>query len=105
MANYLSVTEYAVPEQTLAGFPQVSWEAPVVDQAVLSISGAQATSLAFNAKTNLVRLNANAACNIAFGTSPTIAADGGQRLSPNQTEFKRVAPGTGLKVAVIAASA
>lgn len=105
MANYMSVTEYAVPEQSLAGFPQVSWEPFVIDQSVLSISGAQATSAAFNAQTNLVRLNTNAACNIAFGTNPSITADGGQRLSPNQTEFKRVKPGSGLKVGVIAASA
>lgn len=103
MANYMSVTEYAVPEENLKGLPGVSWEPFVVDQAVLAV-GTLVVSNAFSPKTNLVRLNTNVACNIAFGTAPTIVADGGQRLSPNQTEFKHVTPGSGLKVAVIAAS-
>jgi len=71
--------------------------APVAEQTV-AITGASLQSAAFNAKTRLVRVHADAVCSIAFGANPT-ATTARKRLAQNQTEYFRVAPGH--RVAVI----
>lgn len=72
-------------------------EPALADQTV-AIGGSSASSVAFNAKTNLVRLHTDAICSIAFGASPTASATTA-RMAANQTEYFVVLPGQ--KVAVI----
>ena len=62
----------------------------------------QIVSQPFRAETRLVRLQCDAECFIEFGTNP-IAGPGKQRMTANQTEYKAVPVGGGLKVAVTAA--
>jgi hypothetical protein len=56
----------------------------------------------FRPETRLVRLHCDAECAVEFGTNP-VAGPGKQRMTANQTEYKAVPAGGGLKVAVIAA--
>jgi hypothetical protein len=66
--------------------------------------GASTQSAAFGSGTRIVRLEAEAICKIAYGSSPTAVDDGtcGFRMVAGQTEYIAVAPGK--KVAVITAT-
>lgn len=106
----VTITEYAQPSDMPFG-PQAAYEPPVAEQTV-AISGSSVQSAAFNVRTNLVRLNFDAAACISFGVAPvalvssgtSASAPGSQRFTAGQTEFKNVRPGTALKVAVITTS-
>ena len=69
---------------------------PIAEQTV-SISGSHAESSAFNASTRFVRVETDAICSIAFGTSP-VATTSNMRLAANQTEYFGVAPGSKISV-------
>jgi hypothetical protein len=62
---------------------------PLVEQTVAI--GAEAKSAAFNAKTQIVRIHADAICSIMFGNNPT-ATTTKMRLVAGQTEYFRVNP-------------
>lgn len=96
----LYITEYAgLMPSPVGGQGQIPMEPPLAEQTV-AISGASASSAAFNVQTRMVRLHTDAICSIEFGTAPT-ATTTTQRLAANQTEYKGVPNGQSYKVAVI----
>lgn len=75
-------------------------EPAIMFQGLTIESDGSNVSQPFRAETRLVRLHCDAECFIEFGTNP---GPGAQRMTANQTEYKAVPAGGGLKVAVIAA--
>lgn len=71
---------------------------PPITQQTVAIGGASVQSAAFNANTNVIRINTDAICSIAIGDNPTATATTA-RMAANQTEYFSVYPGQ--KVAVI----
>jgi hypothetical protein len=69
---------------------------PIAEQAVTFTTSTQ--SAAFNASTTMVRLIADAACRIEWGTNPSADANN-MMMAANAAEFF-VLQGTGLKLAV-----
>lgn len=70
---------------------------PIVEQTQLSVT-TSAASAAFNAKTSVVRLCADTACYISFGTAPAATANN-RRIPPNVACYFKVPIGAGYKVA------
>ncbi|QHI99352.1 hypothetical protein GT347_16025 [Xylophilus rhododendri] len=97
----LSITEFAaLGANSRGGLAPVAAVPPAAQQ-TLAIAGASAASVAFSAKTNLVRLCSDVACYVEFATSPTASATK-MRLPAGVPEYFGVQPGKGYKVAVIA---
>ena len=105
----LTISEYvglAVRQSAAAGAPQVPQEQPIAEQTV-AVTGTSTQCSAFNAKTSIVRLNADGlgAIAITFGLAPvaTVPSGGGGsgRLSANATEFRGVQRGINMKLAAI----
>lgn len=88
----LYITEYA------------STSTPVQEPAnaiqTVAIAAGSAASAAFQNNTNIVRLQTDVVCSIAFGTAPTASATT-TRMAANQTETFKVPLGAAYKVAVI----
>ena len=96
----LYIAEYAEVSLMLGGrLVMVPVEPPLAEQ-TLSIGGSSVQSSAFNAGTQVVRLNTDSACSVLFGTNPTAAATNG-RKSAGATEYHGVPRGQSFKVAVI----
>lgn len=96
----LYVTEYAIQGRDASGKQMVvAFEPPMAEQTV-AIGGSSAASNAFNAGTAFVRIATDAACCLAFGTSPT-ATTSGTRMAANTAEYFAVPVGRGFKVAAI----
>ena len=72
---------------------------PGTDQTV-AISGTSAQSSALKNNTQLVRLETDAICSIAFGANPT-ATTGNRRMAANTSEYFGVPLSSGYKIAVI----
>lgn len=70
------------------------------DQSI-TITGASAQSVAFNAATRVVRLVADQACRVTFAVSPVAVATS-MLMPAGGVEYFGVVKGSGLKVAVIA---
>lgn len=88
VSEYIGGPDKAMPPQE----PSVAEQTPVV------IGAGSLQSAAFNAKTNLVRIHADAICSIKFGENPTATADN-KRMAAGDTEYFTVGPAQ--KVAVI----
>lgn len=91
------ITEHVRPTMYAGNLLPVASMPPVATQ-VVAIGGSSAQSAAFNAKTKMVCLHADAICSVEFGDSPTATANS-RRLAANSTEYFEVFPGQ--KVAVI----
>lgn len=102
----LYITEYAELDIGPAGrVGQMPKEPPLAEQ-VVAITAASVQSAAFNAKTRFVRIHADAAAEVLFGTNPTAVVNTAGRMGAGQTEYRSVIDGvksgTAFKVAVIA---
>jgi hypothetical protein len=95
----LYVTEYAF-SGTIAGHGLPAASAPPITNNNVNIGVGAASSLAFNANTQLVRLHndSTSPCSILIGLNPT-ATTSDARMAANQTEYYQVPPG--YKVSVI----
>ena len=92
------ITEYLrMPLDGVERVTQCGLE-PALAMQTVAISVGSVQSVAFQPGTTFVRINADAACSVAFGTNPVATATA-SRLSPNSTELFGVVGG--LKVAVI----
>lgn len=76
---------------------------PPVAEQVVAIAGASAQSAALNVSTNMVRLMADAACSVKFGSNPTATATS-MRLAADAGEYFSIPAGQSFKVAVISNS-
>lgn len=74
---------------------------PVAEQTVAI--GAETDSAAFNAKTRVIRVHADAICSIVIGTGNPAATTSNMRLAANSTEYFSVRPDldSGLKLSVV----
>lgn len=102
----LYITEYAELAIGPAGrVGQMPMEPPLAEQ-VVAITAGSVQSSAFNAKTRFVRIHADAAAEVLFGTNPTAVVNVSGRMGAGQTEYRDVSAGikggTTFKVAVIA---
>lgn len=98
----LYITEYVRTGRSARGgvvdFPE---ESPIATQ-VVTFTGTAATSAALNSKTTFVRVVADAAACVAFGTNPS--AVGTDPLLPaNSPEYRGVPEGGGFKISAITA--
>lgn len=94
----LYITEYTnMTWIDLTPFPAPALP-PNAEQSV-SIAGTSAQSAPMHANTVLIQVNTDAACSLAFGSSPT-AVTAAHRLSAGETRFYGINPGT--VIAVIA---
>lgn len=80
---------------------QIPMHPQVVVQAPITLSGVSQKSQAFNANTNFVLLDAEAACHFVVGVDPVATTDSERLLADNQ-RYIGVPPG--YKIAVIAAA-
>lgn len=97
----LYITEYVkLPHGFSGGIGQMPEEPPIAEQ-VVSIGGSSTPSVAFQPSTRCVRLHCDSICSVLFGVSPTATTNSG-RLPANQTEFRSVVAGQGMRLAVIA---
>jgi hypothetical protein len=92
----LYITEFAGTAYQPGNATQAPLVPPIAEQAVTFTT--TTASAAFNNATRLVRLVADAACRIEWGTAPTADANN-MLMAANAPEFF-VLQGTGLKVAV-----
>lgn len=96
----LYITEFSDEGQTVRGAAQIAQEnADTLDQTV-AIGAGSLQSVAFGAKTVLVRLETDAICSVRFGTNPTATA-ANRRMSAGDIEYLGVPLGASYKVAVI----
>ena len=98
---FLNIQEYSGVGGSGGGaVPQIAREPAVTTQQVTA-SGTSAQSSAFNASTNYVRLIADVAVYIAFGSDPTAVDASDLYLPAGTAEYFGITPGH--KVAVITA--
>jgi hypothetical protein len=108
MTAFMYVTEYVglATRQIAGSVAQVPQEPPLVEQAI-AISATSAQSAAFNANTTLVRVHIDGSgpAGVTFGLNPTATVESGGlgsgRFAANQTEYRSVTRGLGMKVAGI----
>lgn len=93
----LFITEHPMPSVYQGTTLPVVPMPPLASQTV-AIDASSAQSAAFNDKTRIIGVTADAACSIAIGANPTADADS-FRLAAGQTIFYEVQPGH--KIAVI----
>lgn len=81
------------------GTRQVPREPPLVEQTI-AISSSSAPSVAFSAKTYMIRVHTDAICSVVVGTAGTtpVATATNARMAANQTEYRGVQPGQILAV-------
>ena len=89
---FLYVTEFA-SIGGISNFPIQSAQTPALAEQRVAISGSHHESAAFDTNTKFVRLNTDAICSVAFGTSATAATTSDARMAANQTEYFSVLPG------------
>ncbi len=93
----LYVTEFS-NSNLLSNPQQIPAQPPVAEQAVTFTTTTQ--SAAFNTNTNLVRLQSDGICSIAFGTNPT-ATTAKMRMVAGASEYFVVPQGQVYKVAAV----
>lgn len=94
----LYISEYS--ESSFGQVPRalpVASEPALTEQTPITISGTSAQSAAFNVKTRVIRVHADAICSILVGANPT-ATTANKRLAANSTEYFSVQPGDKLAV-------
>lgn len=95
----LYITEYAgLMPSPVGGQAQIPMEPPLAEQTV-AITTATSSS-AFNAKTRLIRIHADAICSVLVGTTPTALTTSG-RFAAGQTEYRGVPLNGGYKLSVV----
>jgi len=90
------ITEHVRPTMYVGNLLPVPSHPPLAEQ-VVAIGGASAQSAAFNAKTQMICVHADAICSISIGANPTATVDT-RRLAANSTEYFEVQPGHKLAV-------
>jgi len=98
----LYITEYSHLVETARGRAQIPATPPLASQTV-TIAAGTAQSAAFNVKTRIIRIHADAAANVEVGTVNPVALDTSARFAAGQTEFQGVTPGEKLAVKTSAA--
>lgn len=101
MSN-LSITEYSGVGESLTGIKIQAGKEPAVTTQNVSYTTTSTQSSAFNASTRVVRIVADAASRVLFGSNPTATAGGTTLIPANTPEYFSVNAGD--KVAVIEAS-
>lgn len=94
----IDITEYSTLPNDAAGKPVLTGLEPAQAQQQVEIGAVSAQSAVFNEVTRFIRLHADSACRIEFGTNPTATA-ASRRMAAGATEFVGVRPG--LRIAVI----
>lgn len=96
----LFITEFVRCGRGGDGLAVQAADLPVVAEQTVAIGGSTTSSSAFNSRTKIVRLQADAVCSVSFGTAPTATATT-MRMAAGQTEYFSVPLGASYKVAVI----
>lgn len=94
----LHITEFVNQSQDGRDYPAPIAQLPPLTQQAVTISGTSAQSATLNAATKMVRVIADAACALEFGTDPTATASS-MRLESGSAEYFGIA-GT-MKIAAI----
>jgi hypothetical protein len=83
----LYITEFARTGVDLNGRNgrTIAEQVPLAEQKI-AIGAGSVQSSAFNAKTRLIRLHADAICSVAFGVNPAASATN-ERMTAGQTEY------------------
>lgn len=90
------ITEHTKPQLYSGSAAPVAPMPPVAEQTV-AITAGSVQSNAFNAKTRMIGVHADAICSIAIDSSPTATANS-KRMAANQTEYFEVFPNHKLAV-------
>lgn len=96
----LYITEYADAAHGASTDSITATAEPANAEQTVAIAAGSAQSAAFKNNTRLVRLNADVACSVEFGTNPTATATTA-RLSAGIDRIVGVPMGAAFKVAVI----
>lgn len=99
-ASKMYISEYSNAGLAIGQIVQVASEPAITDQTPVDYSGGVASSAAFNAATNIVRVLCTSTCSIKFGTSPT-AATTNKPLAAGSPEYFAVPVGQSFKISVI----
>lgn len=85
----------------VSNFNTSAVEVPPIAEQTIAI-GASSTAVAnpFNTNTNIVRLETDTICSVAFGVAPT-ATVGNMRMAANTVEYFSIPPASKFKVAAI----
>ena len=96
----LYISEFSRAMMAQSGQPQIcSLDDLIVQQAPLSFTATAGQSAAFNVGTKVVRIEADTACAILYGSNPTATASNALRLAAGAAEYFGVTPG--MKVSAI----
>ncbi len=93
----VTISEYSHLARDAAGNVLPAGLEPALAEQKVTIAGTSAQSAAFNANTTFVRVYAEGACSIAFGTNPT-ADTTLKQMAAGQSEFFGVVGGHKLAV-------
>jgi hypothetical protein len=99
-ASKMYISEYTNTGLAIGQLVQVAGEPAITDQTPVDYSGGVASSAAFNAATNIVRVLCTSTCSIKFGTDPTATASN-KPLAAGNPEYFSVPVGQGFKISVI----
>jgi hypothetical protein len=99
-ASKLYISEYTNVGVSNGVVAQVASEPATTDQTPVDYSGGVASSAAFNAATNVVRVLCTSTCSIKFGTSPT-ATTSNKPLAAGAPEYFSVPVNQSFKISVI----
>lgn len=99
-ASKMYISEYTNTGLAIGQLVQVASEPAITDQTPVDYSGGVASSAAFNAATNIVRVLCTSTCSIKFGTSPT-ATTSNKPLAAGNPEYFAVPVGQSFKISVI----
>lgn len=94
----VDITEYEKLASDMTGKTVAGGQEPSITNQQVAITASSTQSNAFDAKTNFVRVHADAPARISVGANPTASATT-QRMAAGQTEYFGVKPGH--KIAVI----
>lgn len=96
----LYITEYADAAHAASTEAITAIQEPAAAEQTVVIGAGSLQSAAFQNNTRFVRLNADVACSVTFGTNPTATA-AKARLGANADRLVGVPMGAGFKVATI----
>jgi len=102
----LTVVEYANIMVSPGGRIGQAPENPPIKTQAVSIGAKSAQSVKFDAQTKYIRVQTDAKCAIEIGVNPTaivpLPPNASAGMSPGQTEYHGIPPGSGMSIAVIA---